>query len=59
MRLREFKLDSFKWLKEESADDADELPEPEDLAAEAAAELEAAIKELREALLLLENPVAH
>jgi type I restriction enzyme M protein len=31
VRQREFKLDGFKWLKEESAEDADELPEPEEL----------------------------
>jgi type I restriction enzyme M protein len=33
VRSRDFKLDGFKWLKEESAEDLDELPEPEDLAA--------------------------
>jgi hypothetical protein len=35
---REFKLDSFKWLKEESVEDADDLPEPEELATDAIAE---------------------
>src|SRR5262249_10452455 len=39
---RDFKLDSFKWLKEESLEDADELPEPEELATDAIAELEGA-----------------
>lgn len=47
MRQRDFKLGSFKWLKEESLDDADDLPEPEELAAEAVAELEAAVAELK------------
>src|SRR5208283_2511816 len=28
-------LDSFKWLKEESLEDADDLPEPEELVADA------------------------
>lgn len=52
---RDFKMDSLKWLKEESLDDADELPEPEELAADAIAELELAVEELNSILLLLEN----
>ena len=55
VRRREFKLDSFKWLKEESPEDADDLPELEELAGEAATELEAAMKELNEVLALLGN----
>jgi type I restriction enzyme M protein len=53
VKKREFKLDGFKWLKEESANDADELPEPEDLAAEAMAELKDVIGELEQVLKLL------
>jgi type I restriction enzyme M protein len=52
---RGFKLDSLKWLKEESLDDADELPEPEELAADAIAEMELSVEELNSILLLLEN----
>ncbi len=52
---KDFKLDGFKWLKEESLEDADELPEPEELAAEAITELEQAVSELNEVLALLEN----
>ena len=52
---RDFKLDSFKWLKEESLEDADGLPEPEELAADAIAELEGAVGELNEVLKLLET----
>lgn len=55
VRQRDFKLDSFKWLKEESLDDADDLPEPEELATDAIAELEAAVEELNQVLALLEN----
>jgi type I restriction enzyme M protein len=55
VKEREFKLDSFKWLKEESLEDADELPEPEDLATDAIAELEGAVEELNQVLALLEN----
>ncbi len=52
---RDFKLDGFKWLKEESLDDADDLPEPEELAAEAISELEQAISELNQVLRLLDD----
>jgi len=38
--VRDFKLGSFKRLKEESLEDADDLPEPEELATDAIAELE-------------------
>jgi type I restriction enzyme M protein len=52
---RGFKLDGFKWLKEESLEDADDLPEPEELATDAISELEAAVEELNQVLALLEN----
>jgi type I restriction enzyme M protein len=52
---RDFKLDSFRWLKEESFEDANDLQEPEELATEAIAELEQAITALNEALVLMEN----
>ena len=55
VRQREFKLDSFKWLKEDSVDDADDMPEPEELAGEAVVELEVVVKELNEVLALLGN----
>lgn len=54
VRDRGYKLDGFKWLKEESADDADELGEPEELAAEALAELKAACTDIEKVLALLE-----
>lgn len=52
---REFKLDSFKWLKEESFGDSDDLPEPEELVTDAIAELEGAVAELNKVLGLLED----
>jgi type I restriction enzyme M protein len=52
---RDFKLDSFKWLKEESVDDPDDLPEPEGLATDAIEELDAAVAELKQVLAMLEN----
>jgi type I restriction enzyme M protein len=55
VKEREFKLDSFKWLKEESLEDADDRPELEELVTDAIAELEGAVEELNAVLALLEN----
>ena len=55
VRQRDFKLDSFKWLKDESLEDADELPPPEELTTDAVEELEGAVEELNAVLALLEN----
>ncbi len=55
VKQRAFKLDSFKWLKEESLEEADDLPEPEELATDAIAELEGAVEELNAVPGLLEN----
>src|SRR5205823_5350634 len=55
VKQRDFKLDSFKWIKDESLEDADELPEPEELATDAIAELEGAVEELNGVLAMLEN----
>jgi type I restriction enzyme M protein len=55
VKAREFKLDGFKWLKEESLDDGEDLPEPEELITDAVAELEAAVEELQAVMGLLEG----
>jgi len=44
IKERGYKLD-VTWLKDDSLEDADELPEPQDLAAEAITELEAVVGE--------------
>jgi type I restriction enzyme M protein len=54
IKERNYKLD-ITWLKDESLEDADELPEPQDLAAEAITELEAVVDDLREIVALVEN----
>ena len=54
VKEKEFKLDGFKWLKEESEEDADDLPVPEELVVEAIGELEAAVTDLRKVMALLE-----
>ena len=55
VKAKEFKIDSLKWLKDESLEDGDELPEPEELATDAISELESAVEQLNEILALLEN----
>lgn len=55
VKERDFKLDRFKWLKDESLEDADDLPQPEELATDAIAELESALEELNAVLNLLEG----
>jgi type I restriction enzyme M protein len=55
IKNRDFKIDSLKWLKDESLDEGVEIAEPEELATDAIAELEAAVGELNALLLTLEN----
>ena len=54
IKKRNYKLD-ITWLKDESIEDADSLPEPNDLATEAIAELEAVVDDLKEIISLLEK----
>jgi len=51
---RDYKLD-INWLKDDSLEDADSLPEPQILATEAITELEAVVDDLREVLALMES----
>ena len=54
IKARDYKLD-ITWLKDESLEDADTLPEPQDLASEAITELEAVVDDLREIIALIEK----
>lgn len=54
IKERGYKLD-ITWLKDESLEDANDLPEPQDLAAEAIMELEAVVDDLRDIVELLER----
>ena len=54
IKKRDYKLD-VTWLKDEALEDSDDLPEPQDLAAEAITELEAAADELKDIVELLEK----
>lgn len=51
---RSYKLD-ITWLKDESLESSDELPDPQDLATEAITELEAIVGDLREIVALIEE----
>jgi len=52
---RHYKLDTFKWLRDDEADDLDDLPEPEELIAEAIQELQLALAEMAGIQQLLED----
>lgn len=63
-RFRKFHLSEIKkrdnnlditWLKDESLEENGDLPEPQDLAAEAITELEAVVDDLREIVALVEK----
>ncbi|MEK7288332.1 MAG: class I SAM-dependent DNA methyltransferase [Elusimicrobiota bacterium] len=54
IKARNYKLD-ITWLKDDSLEDSDDLPEPQDLASEAIAELEAAVDDLRKIVALVEK----
>ncbi len=55
VKARDYKIDGLKWLKDESLDDMDDLPEPDELATDAIAELQAAVEELNSVLVALET----
>jgi type I restriction enzyme M protein len=55
---RHYKLDAFKWLRDEDFDDPDELPEPEELITEAMEELQLALDDLLDIQRLLEGSEA-
>lgn len=55
LQERDYKIDSLKWLQDDSLLDSDDLPDPEELAAEAIDELEAAVEELNAILEMMGN----
>lgn len=57
-KARHYKLDAFKWIRDEELDDPDELPEPEELITEATEELRLALDELADMQRLIENGAA-
>lgn len=57
IKERDYKLD-ITWLKDQSLENAEDLPEPQDLAAEAIAELESVVDDLKEIVTLIEKEEA-
>jgi type I restriction enzyme M protein len=55
IKRQDFKIANLKWLRDESFDDSDDLPEPAELARDAIAELEAAVEELNGVLSALQG----
>ncbi|MCA2281981.1 SAM-dependent DNA methyltransferase, partial [Mycobacterium avium] len=55
IKEKHYKLDAFKWLRDEELDYADELPEPEELITEAMEELQLALDDLADIQRLLEG----
>src|SRR5215212_9374291 len=57
IKAHHYKLDAFKWLRDEELDDPDALPEPEELITEAMEELQLALDDLADIQQLLESDV--
>ena len=55
VRRRDYKIDSLKWLKDESLNDPDDKREPDELATDAISELEGAITDLRNIIDLVQE----
>jgi type I restriction enzyme M protein len=54
VKTRHYKLDAFKWIRDEELDDPDELPDPDELITEAMEELHLALDDLADIQRLLE-----
>jgi type I restriction enzyme M protein len=46
IKAQNYKLDAFKWIRDEELDDPDDTPDPQDLLTEAMEELSLAANEL-------------
>jgi type I restriction enzyme M protein len=55
IKSRHFKLDSFKWIRDEEAEDPGDLPDPEELITEAMEEIQLALDNLTDIQRLLEG----
>jgi len=55
VKEKNYKLDSFKWIKDEDLDDPSDLPEPEELLTDALSELKEAIGSIEKIYEELEN----
>lgn len=55
VREHDYKLDAFKWIRDDEANDPDDLPEPEELITEAMEEIRLALDDLSDMQGLLEE----
>lgn len=55
VREQNFKLDGFRWLKDQTLDNGNGDPEPEELVTDAISELHRAVEQLNLILAMLEN----
>jgi type I restriction enzyme M protein len=55
VKKNHYKLDSFKWIRDEGLDDTDDLPDPDELITEAMEELQLALDDLADIQRLLEG----
>jgi type I restriction enzyme M protein len=55
IKAHHYKLDAFKWIRDDTSEDPDELPEPEELITEALEELQLATDELMDVQRLLDG----
>lgn len=55
IKQRHYKLDAFKWMRDEELDNPDELPEPEELITEIMEELQLAIDDMTDIQRLFEG----
>ena len=58
LKEKDYKIESLKWMRDESLSDTDDLSDPEELASEAIDELEEAVGELNMILDLMGNGYA-
>jgi type I restriction enzyme M protein len=55
IKEKHYKLDAFRWIRDDELDDPNELPEPEELITEAMEELQLALDDLADIQKLLEG----
>jgi type I restriction enzyme M protein len=55
IKAENYKLDAFKWLRDEETEGLDDLPDPEELLSEAMEELRRALDDLAEMQKLLDD----
>jgi len=55
VKSRHYKLDSFKWIRDENLDDPEDVPDPEELLSDAMEQLQLVLDQLVDVQRILEN----